>query len=195
MSETPPSAGIFVQMPDEIRGPFGVDVLLQLVDGGAISQETLVADLVIGPWIPLGRHDIAGELFQPKRVFVLKPAEIHCVNTTDSPPVDHYEILRMANQGSSGCQKAASVPAKPSNDVEALVRETTLANAAREAPLIFVRRVNRRRRDYLFLIGAGNGIGVVLIIILRHIPLGLLGVVSLMTVYTVLVTLIMWVII
>ena len=194
MSETPPGAGIFVQMSDGMRGPFGRELVMQLVDGGAISQETLVADSEIGPWIPLGRHDIAGGLFPPKPVFVLKPAEIHRVNTTDSPPVDYHEIIRMANQGYSGFQKSASGPAKPDNDVAALLQENVRANAAKEPHLVLVPHKNQRRGDYLFLIGVGNGLGVMLMIGFRHDPLLLLGVAGCMAIYTACLTWFMWMI-
>ncbi len=72
MSEAPPWRRhlSFKQMSEGMRGPFGLDVLMQLVGGGAISPgNPSLQNSEIGPWIPLGRHDVAGELVSAQTAF------------------------------------------------------------------------------------------------------------------------------
>jgi len=192
MSTTPQGAGIFLRMPDRVRGPFGTEMLKELIETGVISEATVVGDSEAGPWTTLGRHGLAAELFQPKSAFRLKATEFHRANTASAPPMDHQEMIRMANQGSVGPKKGAAPAPRPINDVEAMVRSTAAANVAREAPMIFVPRKNRRRRDFLFLILVGDGIGALLLYTFRHYPLPLIGVASFMGLYTGAVTWIVW---
>jgi len=175
-----------------MRGPFGPAILKELIEGGAISQETIAGDSETGPWIPLGRHGIAIDLFQPKRVFGLKATEFDRANTVGSPPVDHRDMIRAADIGTTVRKQGEPEPARAPNDVEVLVQKTAATNAAREAPMVFVKRENRRLRDFWFLMLVGNGTGGVLLFAFRHDPILLVGVISIMTVFTAGATWIMW---
>lgn len=167
------------------------ELLRELADGGAISGETMAGDTASGPWIPLGQHPAAVGLFEPRPEYGLKATEFDRANMA-GPPVDHRELIRLANQGYPVQVPGAQQSPRPPNDVEELVRATALANAAREAPMTFAPRENRRLRDFLFMILAGDGTGLILLLVFRHAPLAAFVVMGLMAIYTICLTWIMW---
>jgi hypothetical protein len=188
MSKTPSGAGLFLRMPDGLRGPFGLDTLRELAADGVISPETIVGDSEEGPWIALGRYEIADELFKARRVFGFKDSEFVRANTQDSQPVDHNDLIWFANQRLPAQKQEEPQAERPPNDVQELVRSTTAANAAREPPMVFVKRQDRRRRDFIYLIAVGDGVGAVLLFVVRNEPLPMVLVAGCMGIYTTVVT-------
>ncbi len=147
MAAAPPS--LYLRLQGAVRGPFTVEQLGELSDGGVITPGTEAAADQAGPWTPLETLPQSAGLFRAPRQFKFKAREFETVNRQALPPVDHRELIAAANRPAP--PRGSTPPTPPPNDVVQILQSVTRKQAAHEPPMEIKRRSNRRRRDYLLL--------------------------------------------
>lgn len=145
--DNPPST--FLRLQGALRGPFTVDQLRELADGGAITPGTEAATDQTGPWAPLETLPQSAGLFRAPQQFQFKVREIEKVNQQAHPPVDHHELIAAANRPLT--PPSGTPPVPQPNDVVQILQSVARKQAVHEAPMEIKRRSNRRLRDYLLL--------------------------------------------
>ena len=154
--ETTPS--LFVRLHGLVRGPVAPAQLRNWAESGVITPATEVAAEAGGPWVQLETLPAAADLF-PKRVqFGFKTPAFENANRDSAPPVDHRELIALANQQRRVGPPVPRAPeVKPATAWESDVHAMLRLNLAKEkahglnelAPM--PPRRSRRNRDYLVL--------------------------------------------
>jgi len=144
------------------RGPFTVDQLRELADGGAITPATEAATDKTGPWAPLETFPQSEGLFPAPRQFQFKQREIEKASQPQLPSIDHRELIAAANRPLPP-RTSAPAPAPP-NDVVQILQSVARKQAMHEAPMEFKRRPNRRLRDFLLLMVPVNTLLIIALV-------------------------------
>jgi hypothetical protein len=151
---------LFLRLNQEVRGPFGPELLAELAHSGVITPATEASADVAGPWIPLQALGDCGRMFPLRPAVRFKTKAFENVNRASYPAVDLPAIIAAANRPPPAT--AAAEPPRPANpgppiDVMEILRENARFQARTEKPVDLTSRSNRRRRDYLILMIVVNG--------------------------------------
>jgi hypothetical protein len=153
-------AAIFLRLDQEVRGPYGLEVLLELAQNRLITPDTEASLDATGPWIPIETLGDFAKIFPVRRQYRFKKPSFKNANRSPHPPVDHREIIAAANRpvlSRSAVQPLKSTGTSPPNDVEALLRENARLRSRLENILDLKPRPNRRRLDYIITMLVFNG--------------------------------------
>jgi hypothetical protein len=151
---------LFLRLNQEVRGPFGPELLAELARSGVITPATEVSASAAGPWILLQAVGDYASIFPVRPAVQFKTKPFERVNRASDVPVDHRALIAAANRPTPSPAAAESPrPANPAppNEVVEILRENARAQARFEKPVDLTPRSNRRRLDYLILMIAGNG--------------------------------------
>ena len=160
----PTGPRFFVRLNGEPHGPFATEQLRELADVGVVTPQTEAALDAAGPWTTLCALPESAGIFPDRRQFQFKARVFESVNRSDTPPVDHRELIAAAQRG--GNAPAATRPAAPPpGDPLQIVRENTRVQLLHEKPVDLTPPPNRRQRDYLILMTAVNGCFVVTMVL------------------------------
>lgn len=138
-----------VRSADVTYGPHPLATLRDMASVRVFSDEAFIAGEFTDDWVPIcAQPALRDAIFPPGRKLTLKEKNFVSVNTpaSDPPPT-----------------------------IEEILRKNIAHQTAHEAPLSLEdRRPNRRRRDFIFLLLAGNGGIAALTALLPHNPVALL---------------------
>lgn len=151
---------IFLRLDQEVRGPYGRKVLLELARNRLITPDTDASLNASGPWVPIETIGDLAWIFPVRRQFRFKKPSFENANGSSHPPVDHREIIAAANRPvlpRDAVHPPDSTATSPPHEVEALLRENARLRSRLENILDPKRRPNRRRRDYIVTMLVFNG--------------------------------------
>lgn len=158
----PPDTRYFLIEDGQRTGPHSAEVLRQKAEVHAITPDTSSAvESAPETWVPLrDLPDLAGTLFPPRPHYTLAPRPVECVNATGPGNAPSVQDLLRVNL-----------------DHECAANQGLLAPQAT--------RPNRRRRDYLLLVVAGNALAALAWTILPASPFTLVPLFSFVVMFNI----------
>jgi hypothetical protein len=154
--EPPPA--LYVYLSGKTLGPLNSGQVRELVEGGVVTGKTYVATPGASAWVRAEAVPWIAEMLPQRAQFGFKAAIFEKANRESAAPVDHRELIAIANQPRQvGPPVARGPELKPAdaweNDVVALRRLNLAKENAlglNELPPPPPRR-SRRTRDYIVL--------------------------------------------
>ena len=168
-----PPPALFLRLNQEVRGPFGPDVLADLAQSGVVTPDTEASTDSGGPWIALRMRGDCAVLFPPRRAFRFKAKSFERMNRRPDPAID----VRPDSAPPSSREAAGSPhPANraPPIDVMDILRDNAQFEARREEAMGLTARSDRRRPACLILLLLVDGFLAWRIVADRSRPLTML---------------------